>query len=111
MTVQELARRGVPNEHWNAALDAVFGEDGLRMRRYIDEQEAEERTAGWSPSPSPEAALLQTARARYQLTAGLPKEARRRRLISWLQRRGHAWDDLSRVVALIESETDREADS
>jgi len=102
--MQELNRRGVSVEHSKAALEGVFGPDGLRVRRYLEEEAAEERGQAWTPTDSAESALLQATRRQYQLTAGLPGEARKRRLVGWLQRRGHAWEDISKLLQLVEKE-------
>lgn len=46
--------------------------------------------------------LLGSARRQADFTAGLPIEARRRRLVGWLQRRGHDWETITRVLALLQ---------
>lgn len=102
--MQELARRGIAPELSKAAIDSVFGPDGLSMRRYIEEELAEEEAGPWNPSEAPEGALLQAARRQHQLTTGLPAEARKRRLLGWLQRRGHPWEVVSRVARRLEEE-------
>ena len=56
------------------------------------------------PAAAPEAALLQQARSRHALSGGLPEEARRRRLVGWLQRRGHKWADISQIMRQLEKE-------
>lgn len=50
------------------------------------------------------AELLGQARRQHALSAGLPQEARRRRLVGWLQRRGHGWEDISRLLRQLEKE-------
>ncbi len=42
--------------------------------------------------------LLASAQRQAQLTRGFPLETRRRRLVSWLQRRGHSWDTISAIL-------------
>ena len=74
------------------------------MRRYIEEEMAEIEAGPWTPEGAPEGALLQSARRQHQLTVGLPAEARKRRIVGWLQRRGHPWDIVSRVVRRLEEE-------
>lgn len=108
----ELRRRGVAPAHAAAALAGVFGEGGrLEVRRFIEEEadeaagdagEGSMRALG--DGEAPVAALLRTARDRWARTAGLDAAARKRRLAGWLQRRGHVWDDVARVVARVEAE-------
>jgi SOS response regulatory protein OraA/RecX len=95
---QELARRGIAPELATEAIESVFGPDGLSMRRYMEEELAEEQLGPWTPASVPESALLVAARRQYQLTAGLREEARKRRIVGWLQRRGHSWEVVSRVL-------------
>lgn len=45
--------------------------------------------------------LLASARRQADMTASLPSETRKRRLTGWLLRRGHEWDTVSRIVALL----------
>jgi SOS response regulatory protein OraA/RecX len=52
----------------------------------------------------PEAALLEDARRRWDgVLRGLPIEAKRRRLIGYLQRRGHKWEDVSRILKFLQN--------
>ena len=95
---QELTRRGIAPDLATEAIESVFGPDGLSMRRYMEEELAEEELGTWTPAPAPESALLVAARRQYQLTAGLSTEARKRRILGWLQRRGHSWEVVSRVM-------------
>jgi len=95
---QELTRRGIAPELVQEAIESVFGPDGLSMRRYMEEELAEEQLGPWTPAGAPESALLVAARRQFQLTAGLSDEARKRRIVGWLQRRGHSWEVVSRVL-------------
>ena len=45
--------------------------------------------------------LLGSARRQAEMTVSLPTEARRRRLSGWLLRRGHDWDTVSKILALL----------
>ena len=47
-------------------------------------------------------AILPFAQKRWRSTEGLPTETRRRRLVSFLQRRGYHWDTISRVLERVE---------
>ena len=49
--------------------------------------------------PDPEAELLEAARGRVRQMGGAPREAKRRRLSGWLQRRGYSWDVIKLVLA------------
>ena len=42
--------------------------------------------------------LVSSAQGQAHLTRGLPSETRRRRLVAWLQRRGHSWDTVSAIL-------------
>lgn len=42
--------------------------------------------------------LLETAQRQAHLTKGMPSETRRRRMVGWLQRRGHSWDTISSLL-------------
>jgi SOS response regulatory protein OraA/RecX len=57
----------------------------------------------------PEAALLEDARRRWGgVLRGLPIEAKRRRLIGYLQRRGHKWEDVSRILNFLQNKVEDE---
>ena len=42
--------------------------------------------------------LVDSAQRQVHLTRGSPLETRRRRLVAWLQRRGHSWDTISAIL-------------
>lgn len=42
--------------------------------------------------------LVGSAQRQAHLTRGFPAETRRRRLVAWLQRRGHSWDTVSAIL-------------
>ncbi|KAI8103024.1 hypothetical protein M9434_005812 [Picochlorum sp. BPE23] len=104
----ELSRKGVAKEHISLALESVFGDEGnISVKRYMDEE-------GYGRDPTdidsvsslghPEEALIQAAIRQYQSYGShISKEAKRRRLTGWLQRRGFSWDDVSRLVSMAES--------
>ena len=104
----ELHRKGVAKEHVVLALESVFGEEGnISVKRYMEEE-------GYDVDPKdidsvsslghPEEALIQTTIRQYQTYGShISKEAKRRRLTGWLQRRGFSWDDISRLVSMAES--------
>ena len=51
--------------------------------------------------PDLERHLVDGAHRQAQLSRGLPMETRRRRLIMWLQRRGHDWDTISKLLETV----------
>ena len=58
--------------------------------------------AVWCCEEQVDQQLLGSARRQAEASVTLPIEARRRRLVGWLQRRGHDWDTISRVLALLQ---------
>lgn len=79
---QELGRRGVSRETGSEAIETVFTEEG------IDE----------------EAAIERVARKKLRSLSSLDDATKRRRLYSFLARRGYDSDDIGRVIrGLLES--------
>ena len=56
------------------------------------------------PAAPPEHHLLVDARKQWALSARSGGDARRRRLVAWLQRRGHAWGDIRQIMHQLERE-------
>jgi len=82
---QELGRRGVNRETGSEAIETVFNEEG------VDE----------------EAAIERVARKKLRSLASLDAPTRRRRLYSFLARRGYDSDDIGRVIReLLETSED-----
>lgn len=132
----ELKRKGIDPDITEEAIQSVFGEDGLNMRQHFERLEEDEYSPPpdnddnlQSPSPVPsnitnhddysdniapiggypEAALLEDARRRWDgVLRGLPIEAKRRRLIGYLQRRGHKWEDVSRILKFLQNKVEEE---
>ena len=73
---QELAKRGVPRDISDEAIEAVFDEEG------IDETESIDRVA----------------RKKLRMLTKVDDATRRRRLYAFLARRGYDNDDISRVL-------------
>lgn len=46
----------------------------------------------------PEIQLLNSVKAKLDSMTGLPEEAKKRRLVGWLQRRGHPWATVSELL-------------
>lgn len=78
------------------------------MKRYLDEEidgNDGSTTSGWTPTKSAEVSLIDATRRQYQRAgSGISKEAKKRRLVGWLQRRGHSWDDIRHLLRLVEEE-------
>ena len=81
---QELGRRGVDREIGSEAIETVFGEER------VDEA----------------AAIEKVARKKLRSLANLDAPTRRRRLYSFLARRGYDSDDIGRVLRQLESSDD-----
>lgn len=92
----------MPEEDTRAALQSVFGDGGLDVKGYMEDGEQEDGEVGGSAHAVK--ALLQAARDRYQMTNGLSKETRKRRIFNWLQRRGHRAEDAIKILHLLERE-------
>lgn len=102
----ELHHRGVSEELATAAVNSVFGE-GLNLRQHLEQLEEEEAQGGLAAGP--EQQLLADARRQWARMERLPEDARRRRLVAWLQRRGHRWDDIRGLLHQLEKEDARHA--
>ena len=76
---QELTKRGVPRETGVEAVDEVFVEEG------VDE----------------EVAIEQVARKKLRSLSSVDATTRKRRLFSFLARRGYDSDDISRVLKVV----------
>jgi regulatory protein len=81
---QELGRRGVDRETGSEAIETVFSEEG------VDE----------------EAAIERVAQKKLRSLANLDVPTRRRRLYSFLARRGYDSDDIQRVLERVIGESD-----
>ena len=108
----ELRRRGLGQGDIDRGLGEVFGE-----ARDLDARALQEAMDGGSEDaegpeglgiglggllaerPDPEVELLEAARGRVRQMGGAPREAKRRRLSGWLQRRGYSWDVIKVVLA------------
>ena len=51
--------------------------------------------------------ITATSRKRWALSGGMAPEKRRRRLVGWLQRRGHAMSLIQRIMDSLEAEDER----
>mmetsp|Transcript_25692 Transcript_25692/g.48722 ORF Transcript_25692/g.48722 Transcript_25692/m.48722 type:complete len:308 (+) Transcript_25692:46-969(+) len=67
-------------------------ESGL-AEAFVDlEPQADQDEGGWMKE------LLRASRAQWQRSSGKPSEARERRMVAWLQRRGHSWDVIHNIM-------------
>ncbi|KAL0039656.1 hypothetical protein WJX77_004520 [Trebouxia sp. C0004] len=101
---QELVRKGVSRLDCQAALESVFGESTRgRMRVNMDavEDVDDESSRVFGTEERVDHQLLGSARRQAEMTVSLPTEARRRRLSGWLLRRGHDWNTVSKILALL----------
>lgn len=102
-------------EHIRPALQQVFGEEGLQLGHHIEDlaegsahsMAPHAAAASWSVASlgsssgdgnghgseagaaGAAGALLADARRQFERSRGLALESRKRRLVGWLQRRGH----------------------
>lgn len=89
----ELKRRGVEDGMIDAALESVFGvEKDIQM--HVDGAENIQEAME----------LIEAAKRQYQSygSANISKDAKKRRLIGWLQRRGFTWDTVRSVIQSID---------
>ncbi|PRW33031.1 Regulatory recX [Chlorella sorokiniana] len=103
----ELQHRGVPAELASAALRSVFGEDGLDLAQHLEQLEDEQGERLPLAHAGPEQQLLDNARRQWGRMANLSEEARRRRFVAWMQRRGHVWGDIRGLLHTLEKEDSR----
>ncbi|EIE24818.1 hypothetical protein COCSUDRAFT_62226 [Coccomyxa subellipsoidea C-169] len=93
----ELVRKGVNKKDIEHGLREVFGTDSHKLHMHTEDLEEDED--GMGESHRLDLQLLETAQRQAHLTKGMPSETRRRRMVGWLQRRGHSWDTISSVLS------------
>ena len=112
----ELKRRGIHERDAREGLSRVFGDDvnavgesdGYVRRGTVFEVRREARALGEESADDDKSyELFLASRKRWALTDGMDSEKRRRRLIGWLQRRGHAMSLIQRIVDSLEAEDER----
>ena len=112
----ELKRRGIHERDAREGLSRVFGDDvnavgesGGHVRRgTVFEVRREARAVGEESADDDKSyELFLASRKRWALTDGMDSEKRKRRLIGWLQRRGHAFSLIQRIVDSLEAEDER----
>eukprot|EP00891_Asterochloris_glomerata_P009741 jgi/Astpho2/9741/Aster-03719 len=95
----ELVKRGVAKQHIEAGLESVFGEHSERLNVDFQEAEAPDLSALHGRL---DLDLLESTRRQTEVTRGMPLQTRRRRMVAWLERRGHSWDTISQVLRKLE---------
>jgi SOS response regulatory protein OraA/RecX len=112
----ELKRKGMDERDAREGLSRVFGDDvnavgesgGYVRRGTVFEVRQEARAMGTESADGDKSyELFLASRKRWALTDGMDSEKRRRRLIGWLQRRGHAFSLIQRIVDSLEAEDER----
>lgn len=107
---QELKLRGVCPEDVAIALEKVFtsGDDGAVhgvAETEADDDDDEREGALWGMTREARAHLVEKARLQWARGAGsVSAEARKRRMIGWLQRRGFNWSITSHILKTLESQ-------
>ncbi|CAL8464146.1 g3681 [Coccomyxa elongata] len=91
----ELVRKGVSPEDIEHGLREVFGTDAHKLHVHTEDAESNDAT---DSSKRLDLQLLESAHRQAHLTRGMPSETRRRRMVAWLQRRGHSWDTISSLL-------------
>lgn len=97
----ELQRRGVEHGVIENALESVFGED-----KAVQVPPPNDCMSAGDDMDQEAAELIAAARRQYQSygSANISNEAKRRRLIGWLQRRGFTWDTVRAILQSIEND-------
>lgn len=101
---QELLKKGVSKRDCQTALEGVFGESSRGRVRVNLEDLTEEDTGTptlFGTEGRVDQQLLASARRQVEMTEQMPPETRKRRLTGWLLRRGHEWDTVSKIIALL----------
>lgn len=104
--MQELRQRGVSPEDIATALESVFTstEDASQNEADDDDDESEAFLFPGMPREARDH-LLEKARAQWARGgATVSAEARKRRMVGWLQRRGFNWSVTSQVLKVLEAE-------
>jgi len=99
----ELMSKGLTAADIDAALQGVFGDDmaiSVPREGYDDEDDDEHVTTDTRYDPKHH--LIQGVKRQAELSRGLKSDTRKRRLIMWLQRRGHNWDTISTLLTHVD---------
>lgn len=92
---RELASKGLAKTDIEAAIQDVFG-NGLSLGLQDLGHDRTEVTTDTRFDPRHH--LLEGVKCQVNLSRGLKPETRKRRLIMWLQRRGHDWETISTLL-------------
>lgn len=111
-----LTQKGINARDATEGLERIFDTMGEVVVGGTDLHSAEHVQEGSHPPTAPEAAvvageeedkgaeLLRAARRRWALSRGLKTDTRHRRLVSWLERRGHRIGLARKIVGMLEAE-------
>lgn len=91
----ELQSKGLVADDIESALEDVFGDEVRLDLDNLDEDRAEVTS---ETRFDPRHHLLEGVKCQANLSQGLKPETRKRRLIMWLQRRGHNWESISSLL-------------
>lgn len=91
----ELQSKGLVTDDIEAALKDVFGDEVRLDLDNLDEDRAEVTS---ETRFDPRHHLLEGVKCQANLSRGLKPEARKRRLVMWLQRRGHDWESIRSLL-------------
>ncbi|CAK9871357.1 unnamed protein product [Sphagnum jensenii] len=93
----ELRKRGVAQDDVEKALHKVFQSQELGNR-----EEDEDEEGRWGMTKDASEHLLLQARRQWGRGGNISNEARKRRMIGWLQRRGFSWSVISEILKSLE---------
>ncbi|KAG0607734.1 hypothetical protein M758_8G050700 [Ceratodon purpureus] len=100
---QELRQRGVCAEHTEAALEKIFS----TTKASPEQGNAEDEEGRWGMTKEASEHLWEKAKLQWGRGGSISPEARKRRMVGWLQRRGFNWSITSHILKSLESQ-DRE---
>jgi SOS response regulatory protein OraA/RecX len=94
---QELRKRGVAQDDVEKALHKVF-----QSQEPGNREEDEDEEGRWGMTKDASEHLLLQARRQWGRGGNISNEARKRRMIGWLQRRGFSWSVVSEILKSLE---------
>lgn len=97
---QELRQRGVSPEDIEAAIQMVFTTSDEFLNQDDDSEDNEGR---WGMTKRTSDHLMEKARLQWGRGDSISPEARKRRMIGWLQRRGFNWSITTEVLKSLEA--------
>ena len=105
---RSLREKGVSDRDIDVGLSTVFGEGGsIRVDAYVEDEEEDEWDEEVDLTRVRSAQLLRAARTQFNRNTRGDAQARVRRLMSWLERRGHSGPVVMDIVKVLKSELDQ----